>query len=542
MDGSLVNNDQKLNVKATGTIAVAVMCSRLLGLVREILFNALFGTSSMGLFLIAFRAPNLLRDLFAEGALSVSFITVFSQKIETEGDDCAWKLAAKMLTLATVFMSVFSLLGIIFAKPLINLLAPGFSYEDMETTIFLTQLMYPFILLVSLAAIFMGMLNSKNVFGVPALASSFFNVGSILGGALCGWIIDPTFGEKALSGLAIGTLIGGFLQLCIQIPSLHRVGFHFRPDFHWRDSGIRKILILTFPAIIAASAVQINVLINSGFASFVGKEAITWLNSAFRLMQFPIGVFGVAVATITLPVLSRIAATNDRVQFGPTLGRALRLAVFLTLPAAVGLWFLAQPIISLIYEHGKFHAQDSLQTALVLQFYAVGLVAYSCIKVLSPGFYAIDKKWIPMFVSFASIGLNIFLNYFLIFRLKVGHSGLAFSTTISAITNFLALYVIMGRWHNLQKMYFLSTILRCSIASATLGGVCWLMLSHFSDYIYSSSCWLRGLSLFLVIFSAASTYGIVCLILGVESAYDIFSIIRRRLVSLYKKNVYLSSV
>ena len=535
MDGNLVNNDKKLNVKATGTIAVAVMCSRLLGLIREVLFNALFGTSSMGIFLIAFRAPNLLRDLFAEGALSLSFITVFSQKIVTEGDDCAWRLATKMLTLATVLMSVLSLLGIIFAKPLIGILAPGFSYEDTQITIFLTQLMYPFILLVSLAAIVMGMLNSKNIFGIPALASSFFNIGSILGGVLCGWIIDPNFGEKALSGLAIGTLIGGFLQLCIQIPSLYHVGFRFKPDFHWRDSGVRKILILTVPAVIAASAVQINVLINSGFASFVGKEAITWLNSAFRLMQFPIGIFGVAVATITLPVLSRIAATNDRLQFGLTLAKALRLAVFLTLPAAVGLWFLAQPIISLIYEHGKFHVQDSIQTAIALQFYAIGLVAYSCIKVLSPGFYAIDKKWVPMFVSFATIGLNLLLNYLLIFKLKLGHSGLAFSTTVSAVTNFLALYVLMARWHNLQKMYFLSTILRCSIASGTLGAVCWFMLSHFHGYIYHSSFWLRAVSLFFVIFCAASAYGIVCLMLAVESASDIFSIIRRRLASLYTR-------
>ncbi len=525
-----MGSDKTLNTKATGIIAIAVMCSRVLGLIREVLFNALFGTSSMGIFLIAFRAPNLLRDLFAEGALSISFITIFSKKIETEGEDSAWILASKMMTLTSVLMSVLTLLGIIFAKQLISVLAPGFSPEDAHTTILLTQIMYPFILLVSLAALAMGMLNSKNVFGMPALASSFFNIGSIIGGAVCGWLIDPHFGERALIGLAIGTIIGGLFQFAVQIPSLRCVGFRFRPDFRWNDSGVRSILILTLPAVIAASAVQINVLINSSFASYIGKEAVTWLNSAFRLMQFPIGVFGVAVATITLPVISRIAATKDHKQFGLTLGRAMRLAVFLTMPAAVGLWFFAKPIISLVYEHGKFHAEDSVQTAFALQFYALGLVAYSCIKVLSPGFYAIDRKWTPMFVSFASIALNIFLNYFLIFTLGMEHRGLALSTTISATANFLTLYFLMGYSHNLQTIRFLNTIIRCGIASAVLGVVCWLVLIFFHNLIYSASFWIRGLSLFVAIFCASLAYLSVCLLLRVETANSMFTAVFRKLV------------
>ena len=522
-------SNKTLNVKATGVIAIAVMFSRVLGLIREVLFNALFGTSSMGIFLIAFRAPNLLRDLFAEGALSISFITVFSKKIETEGDDSAWQLASKMLTLTTVFMSILTCLGIIFSKPLISILAPGFSASDAQATILLTQIMYPFILLVSLAAIVMGMLNSKNVFAMPALASSFFNMGSILVGALFGWLIDPSFGERALIGLAIGTLIGGLLQLVVQLPSLRQIGFRFRPDFHWRDPGIRTILILTLPAVIAASAVQINVLINSAFASYVGKEAVTWLNSAFRLMQFPIGVFGVAVATITLPVLSRIAATKDDIQFGLTLGRAMRLAVFLTMPSAVGLWFFAEPIISLIYEHGKFHAVDSSQTALALQFYALGLVAYSCIKVLSPGFYAIDKKWTPMLVSFIAITINVVLNYILIFTKHMGHSGLALSTSVSASVNFLTLYLLMGKSHNLQTLHFLSTILRCGIASLLLGTVCCLTLTHFTGYFHSPSLWLRTFSLLLAISVASMAYLIASVLLRVEAARDIFKAVQVKL-------------
>lgn len=526
-----MTSGKTLNVKATGVIALAVMFSRVLGLIREIVFNTLFGTASMGIFLIAFRAPNLLRDLFAEGALSISFITVFSKKIETEGEDSAWELASKMLTLTTVFMSLLSVLGIIYAKHMISILAPGFSPEDAQTTILLTQIMYPFILLVSLAALVMGMLNSRNVFGVPALASSFFNIGSIAGGVICGWMIDPSFGEKSLIGLAMGTMLGGLFQLSMQIPSLRRVGFRFNPDFRWNDSGIRKILILTLPAVIAASAVQINVLVSSSFASYIGKEAVAWLNSAFRLMQLPIGIFGVAVATITLPVISRIAATKDYTQFGFTLGRAMRLAVFLTMPAAVGLWFFAQPIIRMIYEYGKFHAEDSMQTAFALQFYALGLVAYSCIKVLSPGFYAIDKKWAPMFVSFASIALNIVLSYLLTFTLGMGHLGLALSTTVSATVNFVTLYFLMGRLHKLHTIHFLSNIIKCGIASIALGSICWLALTYFTNFIYNPSLLVRIFALFLAIFCAVITYLFVCLTFQVEAANDIYASIRTRIKS-----------
>ncbi|MFO9228354.1 murein biosynthesis integral membrane protein MurJ [Legionella pneumophila serogroup 1] len=524
-----MNSNKTLNVKATGVIALAVMFSRVLGLIREALFNTLFGTASMGIFLISFRAPNLLRDLFAEGALSVSFVTVFSKKLETEGDDSAWQLAAKMITLTSVAMSILSLIGIIFSKYILKALAPGFSIEDIGVTIYLTQIMYPFILLVSLAAIIMGILNSKNVFGMPSLASSFFNIGSIFGGVICGWLIDPTFGERALIGLAIGTLVGGLLQLIIQFPSLRKIGFRFKPNFEWRDSGIRSILILTFPAVIAASAVQVNVLINSGFASYLGKEAVTWLNSAFRLMQFPLGALGVALATITLPVISRIATTTNKEQFGPTLGFAMRLAIFLTLPAAVGLWFFAKPIIYLIYEHGKFYSTDTVQTANALKFYTLGLTSYACIKILSPAFYAIDKKWTPMIVSFSSIGLNIFLNYFLIFKLAMGYAGLALSTSISAASNFLVLYILMNQWHNLQTTYFISTFFRCTVASSILAITCWATLFYFNKFFYHPSLLISSISMITAIFVACLIYLFSCLFLKIEIAKSILLTFQEKL-------------
>ena len=437
----------KVSTRAAGIVGLAVACSRVLGLVRELVFAKLFGASfAMDAFVTAFRAPNLLRDLFAEGALSTAFITTFSKKMATEGDESAWQLANKVATLATVFMSGLTLLGIAFAPQLIGLLAGGFSPEKMELTVQLTRIMFPFILLVSLAALVMGMLNAKSVFGMPAMASSFFNLGSIVGGVVLGYWMDPHFGTRSLVGLAFGTLIGGFLQLVVQFPALHKVGFRFRPSFAWRDDGVRQILLLMGPAVIAASAVQVNVMVNGNFASQIpGDGPVSWLNYAFRLMQLPLGIFGVAVGTVTLPVVSRFAAVHDMAGVRTSLGRGIRLAFLMTVPCAVGLIWLAEPIISLIFQRGKFDFHATVQTAAALKFYALGLVAYSGIKVLAPAFYAVDKRYLPMNVSFLSIATNYALNEYFTFHLGWGHRGLAFSTSLVATINFVILYIFMAR-------------------------------------------------------------------------------------------------
>src|SRR5215469_5731575 len=278
-------DDKRVSTRATGVVGIAVLCSRILGLIREQVFAGLFGAGkNLDAFLMAFRLPNLLRDLFAEGALSTAFITTFSRKIATEGDESAWRLGNKVATLTAVFMSAVTILGIILAPQLIHLMTWwSWSPEKTATTILLTRIMWPFILLVSLAALVMGMLNAKNVFGPPAMASSYFNLGSIIAGVAIGYWIDPHFGERSLVGLAVGTLIGGAWQLLGQFPSLWKVGYRFRPDFHWRDEGVRTVLTLMAPAVVAASAVQVNVLINSGFAASLGSGPVSWLNIAFRL-------------------------------------------------------------------------------------------------------------------------------------------------------------------------------------------------------------------------------------------------------------------
>ena len=535
------NSNQRVSARATGIVGIAILCSRLLGLLREVIFAALFGASrNMDAFLTAFRAPNMLRDLFAEGALSTAFVTTFSRRIATDGDASAWRLASKVATLTVVFMSALTVLGILFAPALIQVLAPGFPAEKAVLTIQLTRVMFPFILLVSLAALVMGMLNAKNVFGMPAMASSFFNIGSIVGGVvLCYWLEPqadwrhPHFGERGLMGLAIATLIGGLLQLVVQLPSLGRVGFHFRPDFNWRDPGVRTVLALMGPATIAASAVQVNVLINSVFASKLGDGPIAWLNIAFRLMQLPLGIFGVAIATVTLPLISRSAALGNKSEFRGALAHALRLVMLLTVPSAIGLVILAKPIIALIYQHGRFTAEATTHTAEALQFYAIGLVGYSAIKVLAPAFYALDKRNLPMFVSLFSIALNAGLNWFFTLNLGLGHRGLALSTSLVAITNFLVLYAMMRRYAGrLETGAMVKTLAKLLVAGAFLAGICFLAQLFIFIPGVAADTWQRLFGIVVTIAVGGGAFFGVAYLLHIAELRDVVTLVRGRLSRL----------
>jgi putative peptidoglycan lipid II flippase len=531
--------DPSGSTKAAGIVGLAVMCSRVLGLARDQIFAGLFGAGAgMDAFLTAFRAPNLLRDLFAEGALSTAFVTTFSKKIATGGDRTAWDLANKVATLTVVFMSAVTLAGIALSPQLIAVLGGGFSPEKTQLTILLTRVMFPFILLVSLAALAMGMLNAKRIFGAPAMASSFFNLGSIVGGVILCYTLDPQpdwrhphFGPRALMGLALGTLIGGLLQFVVQLRPLARAGYRFRPDFRWReDEGVRTILRLMGPAVIAASAVQVNVMVNASFASYQGDGAVSWLSYAFRLMQLPLGVFGVAIATVTLPLVSSSAALGDAAAFRGTLARALRLAFFLTIPSAIGLICLGQPIISLLFERGRFDLHSTQQTAAALQFYAVGLAAYSGIKVLAPAFYALDARTTPMMVSFIAIGSNLLLNLFFAFGLHWGHRGLALSTSLTAIINFTLLYILMHRrTGRLDTRQMFSMLGKMAVAGAGLAGVCLLgqrfLLEGFSHF---GLAW-KLVSLLGVIGAAAAVFFAMCYALRVSEMQEAVALVARKL-------------
>jgi len=465
---------ERLNTKAAGIIGVAVMCSRLLGLARELIFAALFGGGgAMDAFTAAFRIPNLLRDLFAEGALSTAFVTTFAKTIARSDDAAAWRLADKVATLTLIVLGSICIAGMIFSAQLVDVIAPGFNPGKAALTAELTRIMFPFILMVSMAALVMGMLNAKNVFGIPAMASSFFNLGSILAGVTLGALIDPGFGSNALIGLAVGTLIGGALQLAVQIPPLRRLGYRYSPDFHWRDPGVSAILRLMGPSVIAASTTQINVLANSVFASTLGDGAIFWLAIAFRLMQLPLGLFGVALGTVTLPLLSRLVVAGQMLGFRAELARALRLMFLLTIPSTIGLMMLAKPIMSVVYQHGKFTAVDADQAGGALRFYAIGLAGYAALKVLVNAFYALDRRKTPMFVSFFAVALNLLFNWIFTFQLHWGHLGLAFSTGCVATFNFLMLYILMYRHLGGLELARMAVLLTKTLAAgAALAAVC----------------------------------------------------------------------
>ena len=522
---------ERLNTKAAGVIGLAVMCSRLLGLARELIFAALFGGgAAMDAFTAAFRIPNLLRDLFAEGALSTAFVTTFSKTIARSGDPAAWRLANKVATMTAAVLGVICIAGMVFSSPLVGVLAPGFDPQKAALTAELTRIMFPFILMVSLAALVMGMLNAKNVFGVPAMASSFFNIGSIVCGVALGFWRDPHFGPRALIGLAIGTLCGGALQLAVQLPSLRRLGYRYHPDFRWRDPGVGAILALMGPSVIAASTTQFNVLVNSMFASTLGDGAIFWLAIAFRLMQLPLGLFGVALGTVTLPLLSRLVVGGQMDAFRSELSRAMRLAFLLTVPATLGLMVLAEPIISVVYQHGKFNAFQAAQAAGALRFYAIGLAGYAALKVLVNAFYALDRRKTPMMVSFLSVGLNLLLNWIFTLRLGWGVRGLAFSTGCVATVNFLVLYALMHRQlRSLESRRMLAMLGKVAIAGAALFAVCaasshWLL----ADWAIQGF-WSKLIALLGTVVAGALVFGACGAALHIEEIDTLRAALRRRL-------------
>lgn len=523
--------------RSTSIVSIAILCSRVLGLVRDQVLAGWFGSRFAGIFTAAFRTPNMLRDLFAEGALSTAFVTTFSKTIKSEGDDAAWVLGRKMITLSLCFMSIVAVAGVALAPILIRLLNPGWKNEESyRLCIWLAQIMYPFITIVSVTALVMGMLNAKRVFFIPAVASAFFNLGCIIGGVVLAWVLDSGFRdghitESGLTGFAVGTLIGGALQLLVQLPSLHRVGFRFRPDFVWKNEGVRNVLRLMWPSLIAASGTQVNVLLNSIFASFTpGKEAATtWLAYAQRLQQLPLGLFGVAVATVTLPMLSRLATEGITPAFRVALAKGLRLVLFLTLPCALGLSLLTTEIISVIFEHGRFNAHDVDMTAGPLRAFAFGLVFYAAVKVLQPSFYTIDKRFVPLIISLCMIVLNVTLNSVAVFVMKWDHTALAWSTAGILAFDFSALYLCMRKFAGgLETRLLVHAVLRLGVALAALGGICLAAkLTFLHDWAHLGFA-LRTFYLTITISVGAVAYFAVTARLGVEESGEFLSVLGRR--------------
>ncbi len=493
--------------RSAGAVSLAVMCSRVLGLIREQVFAGLFGAGfAQDAFVVAFRVPNLLRDLFGEGALSAAFVTVFSDYDTNRGPEATWRLASNVLVFFAVLVSGLTLVGMYLAGPIVDLLAPDFRLiaGKSELTVHLTRIMFPFLCFVSLAAVVMGVLNTKGRFFVPALSSSFFNLGSIVGGLGLA-VLFPRIGQPAIAGMAWGTLIGGLLQLLVQLPTLRRVGFRFRLLFNPTDPGLRRILLLMLPATVGLSATQINIFVNTNFAASCAEGSVSWLNYAFRLVQLPIGVFGVALSIAIMPVLARQASLKDLGSLRQTFVSSLVLVFALAVPATVGLALLSQPIIRLIFEHGAFTAADTVQTAAALTYYAVGLFAYSAIKVMVPVFYAIGITRYPVMGSFLGVAANILIITLVIDQLQ--HRGIALSTSCAMILNFLFLGGVL--WRKLTGLplgYLAAGLGRIVLAAGVMAATVWGGLEALTGWL-RGPLWQQGSALLLLIGLAVGVYG-----------------------------------
>ncbi len=495
--------------RSAGAVGSAVMCSRVLGLIREQLFAALFGAgTAYDAFVVAFRIPNLLRDLFGEGALSAAFVTVFTEYDTNKGQKATWELASTVLIFFATVLSILVLMGIYWSESIVHLLAHDFQNVEgkVALTSKLTTIMFPFLVLISLSAVVMGILNTKGRFFIPALASSFFNLGSIVGGVSLTFIF-PHFGQPAIAGMAVGTLIGGFLQLSIQLPALFKTGFRFTPKLQLNHPGLKKILWLMLPATIGLSATQINIFINTNFAAGCQEGAVSWLNYAFRFVQLPIGLFGVAFSIAAMPVLAKQAAEKQLDKLKTTFISSLVMVFSLTIPATIGLLVLAEPIIRLVFEHGVFTNTDTVKTAQALQFYALGLFAYSSVKVMVPVFYAINTTRFPVIGSFIGVAANLIIIVLIIDRLEF--RGIALATSCAMSCNFLFLALALTRkLEGLPLGYLMQGILKIGIASAIMGSITWWGRNCVDAWLHGPLT-LQAAGVFGLILCAATVYGLL---------------------------------
>jgi putative peptidoglycan lipid II flippase len=428
-------------VKNAGVIGAATLLSRILGFVRDMVTANYLGTSIYAdAFFVAFRIPNLLRRLFGEGSLTAAFIPVFSSYLAADKRTEAKEIAQTAMTLTAICLTVVTICGIIFSPFIISMIAPGFSAtpEKYEIAVFLNRLMFPYILFISLVALAMGILNADNHFLTPALAPVLLNLCMIA--AALG--LTPFLDNAALA-LAIGVLCGGVAQLLLQLPMLKKHGFPWRPRFNFRHPAIKRVLTLMGPSLLGLAITQITIFCNTLLASYLVDGSISYLYFADRLIQFPLGIFAVALGTATLPALSRAAAKKEWHDFSETFSLALRLLIFITLPAMAGLILLSKPIVFLLFERGHFGAHSTVMVAQTIVAYATGLWAYAALRVIVPAFYSLQDTKTPVKVGAFTLVINLISAFVLMHFLQ--HLGLALATAISSAVNCLILLALLKR-------------------------------------------------------------------------------------------------
>jgi putative peptidoglycan lipid II flippase len=460
--------ERKQLVKSAGIIGVATFSSRILGFIRDMVLARLFGAGAAAdAFFVAYRIPSLLRELFAEGSMSAAFIPIFSEYLARRPHRDAWDLASAAFTTLVTVLTGVCVIGILVAPWLVPFIAPGFGNDPgkLALTTLLTQIMFPYLLFIGLSALAMGVLNSIRSFAVPAFSPVLFNIAIITSAML----LAPLFSEPILA-VAYGVVLGGLAQFLIQLPALRKAKFRFRWRFDMGHEGVRRIGRLMAPALIGLSVTQINILVGTILASYF-PGGPTYLFYGMRLIQFPLGVFGVALATAVLPSLSTQAARGDLDELRETLGFGLRLIFFVIFPAMVGLILLRTPIVHLFFEHGRFSSADTTGTSSAVLAYAVGLWAFAGVRIVVAAFYALQDTRTPVMVAAIALAGNILLS--LLLMRPLAHAGLALATALSAMVNMGLLVIILSRrLETLRWGTILNSHLRVIVASVPIVAVC----------------------------------------------------------------------
>jgi putative peptidoglycan lipid II flippase len=491
--------------RSAGTVGLAVMTSRVLGVIRDQVMAGLFGTTMpQDAFQVATRIPNLVRDLFAEGAMSAAFVPTFTRYLKNHGREAAWRLGNLVINALLVVTAALVVLGMIYAEPLLSLLpdfgpadaaATGAAVSDGEKrlalTVQLARIVMPFLTLVAIAVALGGMLNSLRRFFIPALSPAIYNVGVLFSAVAIVPFCDD-LGLEKIVGIAIGALIGGVGQILVQVPLLYREGFRYRPILSFKDPGMREILLLMGPGTLGLAAAQVNLAVNTYLAVGEGEGAVSALSFAFRLMYLPIGLFGVSVATAALPEVARHAATGAIGDMRRTISSSVRMMLMLSVPATIGLMALSGPIVELLFQRGQFTSESTRMTALALLCYAPGLIGYSAVKIASPTFYALNDSRTPALVSVGTIALNLVLNLTLVKLLSF--QGLALGTALAALFNSgVLMYLLSRRIEGIEGPRILQAFVKILVASLVMGAAALVTEAWLDAYLPGMQSWVTWL-------------------------------------------------
>ena len=519
-------SERKGILKAAGVLGSATILSRIMGMVRDMVTSRLFGAGmATDAFFAAFQIPNLLRRFFAEGALTAAFVPTFSETLVKEGEQQARELANLCFTLLFIVTAMVTLLGIIFSPALIGLMFPGFAAipGKFELAVLLNRVMFPYLFFISLVALCMGILNTLRHFFTPAISTVFLNITMIV----CALVLRP-FYQYPITALAVGVVIGGLLQLALQLPVLWKKGYPIKPRFAFNNAKLIKITLLMLPATVGVGVYYLNITVGNILASLLPQGSISYLYYAQRLFEFPQGVFTVSVAQAVLPAMSRQAAEGDLSAMKDSLNYGIRLTLFVTIPALVGLSICAEPLMSLLFMGGQFDHAMALQSARALVFYSLGLSCVALVRVLAPAFYALQDTRTPVITAFIAFLLNLGFSLWLMGPML--HSGLALASSLAAFGNmFLLIWFLRRKIGLLGGRRLLRTAIASAMASVPMGMVAWWIVGGL-DWSIAGQKSLKAGVLIIAIIAALASYSVVMQLFRSEEMQEFSAIIKRKLI------------